>query len=297
MHLMNESAERYFVDFSSRALLSMEGPDGLDLLQRISTNDVSRLSVGEHAKTVLTNEKGRIVDVVIVFRIDESRLILSGVSKGDHHLLSWINRFIITENVRLSTISQKYFQILLLNTSIGTIASYFKDTRFLLAQVKYGDLAITNLIASLDVKTSVSTKLKSGSFEELSEQDYEGYRIRIGLPGFPNELSERFNPLEVGLQSFVSFTKGCYVGQEVIARLDTYQKVHRSLRRLHLTHPPTNLPVDLVTVEGKNSGVLTSSVSAMGEILGLGIVEKDLDLDVLKYSTSSGTMEGVARLL
>jgi hypothetical protein len=62
-------------------------------------------------------------------------------------------------------------------------------------------------------------------------------RIHRGLPVMDKEITEEYNPHEVGLHPFINFDKGCYIGQEVIARLDTYQKVQRQLAGVRLETP------------------------------------------------------------
>jgi folate-binding protein YgfZ len=96
----------------------------------------------------------------------------------------------------------------------------------------------------------------SGVFRQTHEE-YETWRVEAGLPG-KNELSEEYTPLEVGLQAAISDRKGCYTGQEVIARQLTYDKVTRHLVGLRLEAPA---PVgSLALAEGKPAGVITSSV-------------------------------------
>jgi folate-binding protein YgfZ len=91
------------------------------------------------------------------------------------------------------------------------------------------------------------------------EEAMEGYRILRGIPGPGSELSEEHNPLEAGLREAVSFDKGCYVGQEVIARLSTYDKVARTLMGLEF---PVGGPMpeqnDRLYHDGQEVGVLTS---------------------------------------
>jgi folate-binding protein YgfZ len=67
------------------------------------------------------------------------------------------------------------------------------------------------------------------AIRETDERGYETKRILSGIPKFGNELNEQTNPLECGLENVVSFTKGCYIGQEVISRLDTYDKVSKHM--------------------------------------------------------------------
>ena len=64
---------------------------------------------------------------------------------------------------------------------------------------------------------------------QLESSQFENLRILVGYPKFGNELTEEFNPLEALLDDHISFNKGCYIGQEVVARLNTYNKVQRQM--------------------------------------------------------------------
>jgi len=97
-----------------------------------------------------------------------------------------------------------------------------------------------------------------------------------GLPRYGYEIGSNANPLEAGLSNTVSFTKGCYIGQEVIARMDTYDKVSRQLRRIHLSKEVISTEkIDLISGT-KVVGQLTSSVYSfeLGKHIGLGYIKK-----------------------
>ena len=104
----------------------------------------------------------------------------------------------------------------------------------------------------------------------------EVVRVERGVPTSGRELGETYNPLEAGLKGLISFTKGCYVGQEVVARLDTYKKVQKHL---------SGLTWDSETLPGKNArlmldgaqvGVVTPAVRSplLRSGIGLGYVRK-----------------------
>ena len=97
-----------------------------------------------------------------------------------------------------------------------------------------------------------------------------------GVPAPGRELSEDYNPLEAGLLKHISFNKGCYIGQEVIARLDTYKKVSKYLVGLSWDSPELPPAGASLTVDGKRSGVVTSAVGSerLGRGIGLGYVRK-----------------------
>ncbi len=72
--------------------------------------------------------------------------------------------------------------------------------------------------------------LKNNSdLKKITQSEYETLRIEYGIPKFGKEMTNETNPLECGLEKYVSFTKGCYIGQEVIARLDTYDKISKHM--------------------------------------------------------------------
>ncbi len=127
---------------------------------------------------------------------------------------------------------------------------------------------------------------------ELALSTYEVVRIRAGIPRMGAELDERTIPGETGLVAFtVSFTKGCYTGQELVARIDSRGgNVARRLRGIRPADPtgagiasvaaPFEAPADLVTADGTPAGVLTSAAGATGEgWVGLGYIRRGVDPD------------------
>jgi len=104
---------------------------------------------------------------------------------------------------------------------------------------------------------------------------YNVLRIRVGFPGLP-ELNEEYIPLELGLWDEVSFQKGCYTGQEIIARMESRAKLARTLVRLH-PEAPVQAPAALFTPEGQPVGTLTSAVTAPdGQVYAMGVVKTSL---------------------
>lgn len=147
---------------SNIGLLRIKGHDCLNFLQRLSTNDMNGLNSGEHRTTVLTTEKGRIVDIVTVLKLEDSIVLTTSIGNSQR-VKEWFEKFTITE-----------------------------------------DIQITDITA------------------DFSRYCIVGAKVITGIQQLGKELTEQVNPLEANLEKFVSFTKGCYIGQEVIARLDTY---------------------------------------------------------------------------
>jgi len=131
---------------------------------------------------------------------------------------------------------------------------------------------------------------------------YDALRIEAGLPEVGHELTEDFIPLELGLWDMVSFNKGCYVGQEVIARMESRGKLAKMLVRVALD---TSVAVGtgIATSEGKSVGTVTSVAEIPDEdydgsrIIGLAVVKPDVSAagtSLVVKNEASGGVEVVA---
>lgn len=114
----------------------------------------------------------------------------------------------------------------------------------------------------------------------LSPQEQEHWRLGQGLPVAPNEVNDDTNPFELGLADWVSLNKGCYVGQETLAKLATYDGVKRQLRRWICVEPPaqgaglaagTTLWGEAAGESSQRAGVITSSFSIDGGRVWIGL--------------------------
>jgi folate-binding protein YgfZ len=273
----NLRRETFAFDVSKRALLRLSGPDALDLLHRISTNDLAKLSVGASAQTILTTEKGRIVDVLSVLRLSDTELLLAGCSDDTQRLASWIQKFIIMENAKIEDTSASYRQLLIksVNPLLVKKLAYGSSNRIFAILEKLGPREWIRLIF-YDHDSNVSTFLAEMNYQMMDHSDYEWQRITDGIPAVPNELNENTNPHEVNLTHLVSFTKGCYVGQEVIARLETYHKVQRKLSRVSLSAVPSELPAPIRNNDSQ-IGHVTSVASKGKETIGLAFLPTTIE--------------------
>jgi folate-binding protein YgfZ len=114
----------------------------------------------------------------------------------------------------------------------------------------------------------------------LGEEAWEMLRIETGLPRFGRELTEEHNPLEARLDAAINWTKGCYVGQEVVARLDSRQKISKLLVGLWLEPgpvPETGSPIEAAPREGFEVGRLTSVAPSLDfrRVVGLAYVRNE----------------------
>ncbi len=270
------------MDLSIIGRLKMTGADALDLLHRLCTQDIKHLKPGEGRGAVLTNEKGRILDVINVHVFPDHLFLFTTVGVQGK-TMAWIEKYTITEDVQTADITAETGQISFAGARAGELAVALAGPEiaslprchhralnvggpeaFIIIGGTFGGGASYNIVLRQrkDTPKALDYLLAKG---EIFGADLVGPRVRnvlrieAGAPMPNKDYDENFNPLEAGFQHHISFSKGCYIGQEVIARLDTYQKVQRHLVGLYLPEeePPQN--GDKLFAGERQTGVITSS--------------------------------------
>jgi len=266
----------------------------VDLLGRLSSNDLAPLRDGRAVTTIFLTPTGRIRHRVLL--VPEDSGLLAIAEPGSDSLPEWIDTYTFTEDCRVT-----------------------RDTRELLLAL--GPDALQRL-APLDATGAIS---RSGgttwirrdwgalpaAFACAAPHDLDALRREAGLPildtqallqvrvehGEPAagaELTEERFPLEAGLLHEISFTKGCYTGQEVVARQDTYGKVARRL--VGLGFPPGSVPApgDDIASEGRGCSVTSvapSTAKSRGRTVrpALGYVSARSAQPGSEVTTAAGT--------
>jgi folate-binding protein YgfZ len=284
-----------FADRSSLGRMIATGPDLLGLLHRLSTGDVKDLRPGEGRETVITNAKGRIVERLFVHHLGDDGVLLVAGPEGGPRVLAHLRQFTFAENTGLSDVTATTFAFALLgprwveasrtagipelepcDSSACTIAG----VRVHAARTNGFDANGVLVIGPREHAEPVRTALVAAAAAEgggaIEADTLEAWRILRGLPAPGHELTEDHNPLEADLRAAVSFTKGCYVGQEVVARLNTYGKVSRALVRLELeSGAPAPAWGAVILRDGNPIGAVTSAILPAGRLrpVALGYVK------------------------
>ena len=105
-----------------------------------------------------------------------------------------------------------------------------------------GELPNFDLLMSHDAASAVWECLLASGVTPAGEDAFQAMRMDYAVPVLGRELGDSYNPLEAGLNGSIDFSKGCYIGQEVIARLDTYQKVQKQLGAAEVLRRCPSLP-------------------------------------------------------
>ncbi|MXX39564.1 MAG: aminomethyl transferase family protein [Gemmatimonadetes bacterium] len=239
--------------------LYMCGADHLDFLHRMTSNDFHNLQIGYGLETVFIEQRARILDLATCYRGPHATaLILSPDSRAA--IPAWLDRFIFTEALELTdqTDETAMFELVgphaaqlvtrVLNANLAT----FQDHQLLDSQVA-DDLWLARTagpglraFGPPDAVKDLWQRLATAGARPIDSKTWEILRVEQGLPLLGRELIQNYNPWEAGLGRAIHLDKGCYIGQEVIARLDTYDKVKQHLVGLRLSVaelPPTGQPL------------------------------------------------------
>ncbi|MCP5064905.1 MAG: aminomethyl transferase family protein [Ignavibacteriae bacterium] len=277
---------KYGVGLHNRShhnIIKLNGKDVLDLLQRISTNDVSVLEDFHHVNTLFTNDKGRLIDRTTLIKFADDFFLVTSFD-NDNRLLRWIDKYVMTEDVKIENESGKYFLLEVIGPQAESYLTLIcgKDVdeldhnkihrvdveglkfHLLKKQSLTGEV-IYWIVAETDGAEKIIEYLLSHrsvfDLAMIGEEALVHSKIENVVPTYPSEINDNYNPYEAGLIKEVSFTKGCYIGQEVIARLDTYKKVQRTLKNVKVTGlTNAKTPVEISNSSGEVIGVITTLV-------------------------------------
>ncbi|HEY3291918.1 MAG TPA: glycine cleavage system protein T [Anaerolineae bacterium] len=255
------------------SLIRVRGANRIDFLHRMSTGNLLGIQPGQGRATVFTTPIGRMVDFAIVLAFADSLLLISG-GYGKSILSRWLRKYIFfNDDVQLED-----------ETGTALIFGWWgaeaRDTLLL----RYPEVANLKLYAHVTREIGVVVNappldgpgyyLISPSADWVqtyvveSRAAFDDLRIKAGLALFPNEINEDYIPLEAGLLDAVSFSKGCYIGQEIIARLESRGQLAKRLVRLEANRPieaGAALTNDGVSV-GKVTSVTSDGLIALGYV-------------------------------
>jgi folate-binding protein YgfZ len=287
-HAVARGAAYYAIP--SGGYLRIRGEDRLAFLQRQTTNDLRLVQAGRAVLTVLTTPAARILDVLYVLPEPDGLGLITLPGRGESTARYLKSRIFFMDKVALTDASAELVQIDLLGpgtpailTRLGIAPALQPDgvasgmfegapLRALALEPAIG-LGVRLLLAAGDL-AALQVFLAQAGAVQLQDEDYSLLRIEAGLPAGGAELSEEHTPLEAGLAAAISSTKGCYTGQEVIARQVTYDKVTQHLCGLRLSRRAA--PGERVwAADGSAVGKITSAAASprFGEI-ALAVVKR-----------------------
>lgn len=275
---------------AAQARLLLQDRDRLELLHRMSTNDLRRLQVGQGCSTVLTTATARIIDRVLIYHRGETALMIANYPEI---VINWLRRHVFWQDrFKIADQSAALGQLELHGVGAAALVEqalsgasslalhhFLEDSsrQLLVARtfplLAEGFLVVAPYAQLEQLRTAWSAERR---VQRADDSIYERLRIAAGLPAAYHELTEDYVPLEAGLWDSVSFSKGCYIGQEIIARMESRNRLAKTLVKLQLSAlVPPGTPIQ---AHEETVGVLTSCAEPLVPqadvaAIGLGFVK------------------------
>jgi tRNA-modifying protein YgfZ len=232
------------------AVVRVTGEDAAAFLQGQCTADLRSVALTD---ALWLNRKGRVLAHTIVSKEADGSFLLLCPHLTAEEVIAIVTANVIADDVVATDETPAWGRYVVWGAAPAVADAKLFPTRC------FG-------VTAWDVLAPVGAAMpgEAGSREEL-----EALRIRAGVPAVPADCGANEFPQECGLEAWVSYTKGCYLGQEVMARIQSMGSLRRILRRVS---GPVVVGQEFKTPEGKNVGVVRS---AAGEV-GLALVSVDL---------------------
>jgi folate-binding protein YgfZ len=270
-----------FIDRSNRTRLDVTGPDRAKFLHNLTTNDVKRLATGRGCEAFVTSPQGKTLGYVIVLASDDGILVRTDPG-GLELVLPHLRKYGVFDDVTIDDRTAHTFEFHV----VGADAAALIERAFgrLPESVEYAHIVaelegssmrvireapaglpgltlIGGKSAAQSVKDALLARRKGAGFLELDSESFEVLRIEAGTPVFGKDVTDKNLPQEIGRDDrAINFVKGCYLGQETVARIDALGHVNQVLTGLRF-EPGSPVPESgwLLEDNGKRVGSVTSA--------------------------------------
>jgi hypothetical protein len=253
------------------AVLRASGKDAKDYLHRVTTQDVNALPPGGSAYTAILNAKGHLLaDAHVLVEHDGLLLVMdpAAVAQARPHL----EKYVIMDDVTFEDVSGSVRVVPVLGmeaaTRLGTRAASLRRV----SNRRRGVPALDLLVPPQDAEPLRQKLVREGA-AALGPEELEALRILAGQARFGLDMDATRLPMEAGLTKLaISFSKGCYTGQEVVLRATVRGHLQRGLVQLAL--PAGAGPGTPLSAGGQEVGAVTSAADTPEGRVGLGYLRR-----------------------
>jgi folate-binding protein YgfZ len=284
-------------DLGWRAKIKVTGEDRVRWLNGMVTNNVKDLGSGRGNYNFVLSAQGRILGDMYIYNRGEDLLLDTERSQVEA-LLKVLNHFIIMDDVELTDISEQL-------TSIGVQGPRAEETlkaigilpdcadplvvcdvrwsghRLSATRMANPDYVTYELWLAPGIAPALWDALVSQGAQPVGTAALEKFRVLAGVPRYGVDITERYLPQETNQESALNFSKGCYIGQEIVERIRARGQVHRGLQGFVLD--TTVERGTKIMVAGKESGEITSVArvrlpqSGEEKVLALGYIRREVE--------------------
>lgn len=252
------------LDLSSRGRIYVTGEDRARLLHALTTNHIQQLKPGESVYAFFLTAQGRILaDAYVV--CFEDKLLLDVEPRVREALYKHIDHYIIADDVTLEDATEGTFEFGVEGPLASAVVEGLRAVQVGSGFRIYGEKA-----AEADVRERL---VKAGAVA-ATEAEARTVRIEHGVPGYGEDISSMTLPQETGVANALHFSKGCYLGQEIVERIRSRGHVNKQLTALRVEATEPVEAGTKVTAAGVDAGEITSSAysPALGKTVAIAMM-------------------------
>ncbi|MFM2032795.1 MAG: hypothetical protein RLZZ297_1560 [Chloroflexota bacterium] len=279
-------------DENAHGRMRLSGSNARALLHRLSTNHIEHLPLDRALETVLTTPQGRSIDVLQVVHTATAVWVFTSAGQGPTVYTHLKKNIFFNDAVTLAPAANSHRQYALYGT--GATAWLAAQTGLDLAAVAadgclaWGETMLIRCTALAGdgwrileplarADGSPAALLPREQLTQLDAATLSRFQIEAGVPAFGSEISLEYVPLESGLEAIIHPAKGCYVGQEIIARMQARNRRAKNLERVMLERAVTT-PAALTLADGTAVGLVTRvAATPHAGVIGFAFISTKVD--------------------
>ena len=280
---VRESAALY--DTNWQAIFTLAGRDRAKYLHNISSNDIKGLAEGGGTLALLLNPQGRILAELEVYALPEKLLVLTHASRREATLAT-LKKYVIGSQVTIEDVTDRYGSLGVSGMGSDLSEPGAKEMMFesgqgyVLRRTRIGNVN-TQFVAPLADLPGLWQKMlgvvRAAGGEPIGMAAFHALRLEAGVPWYPADFNDGTIPHEAALETtHISFTKGCYTGQEIVERVRSRGHVNRKRVGLKFSTAAPPAPGTKLLAGGAEIGFVTSgAVSPTAGAIGMGYVRRE----------------------
>jgi tRNA-modifying protein YgfZ len=280
-----------WIDLAARGRIFATGEDRARLLHAMTTNHVQQLQPGQGLYAFFLNAQGRILGDVNVLCLPD-RFLLDTEPEVRRKLYEHLDRYIIADDVTLEDASDLLTAVSLEGPASAEVLEAIGAPRPAseCGVAEWDGVIVANLnttgspgcflIAPLERRAELISQLEAAGAVAATADEARVVRIENARPRYGEEITERFLVQETQQMHAVHFSKGCYLGQEIVERVRSRAHIHRMLMPLEIEGADVPQPGVKLQFEGQDRGDLVSATwsPALGKVVGMAYLRVELDL-------------------
>jgi len=294
-----------FVEIA-RTQIELTGEDRAKFLHNLCTNEIKKLQPGQGVEAMLLDARGHVLFLGIVFCRTGSLVIDTMHDQGER-LLAHLNKYQIREQVEFHDRTADWAEIIVAgcrsvetleklgiappDAMLAHVDAQLSGIAVQVRRVPFTELTTFALVVARGELEQVEQKLLGAGVARCNPLALEALRVEAGWPEADTEVTDKTLPQELARdRAAISFVKGCYIGQETVARIDALGHVNRYLVRLRIAGnepPPAKSPI---SNDGSDVGLITSAAYSPSQqaIVALGYVRRGLHTTGTQLTTVVG---------